>query len=246
MRDERSAVVAFVDLGPLTDAAHLQAAAAAAVGVRETAGTALQDILHAHLSERAMVLFLDNCEHMLPACAEFTERLLTTCPALRMVMTSRATLSAGPRRKLWSAWNRSRVPIDRMIRMPGDQDSMILESEAVQLFMDRAASACPDWMLTPNALQAAARICERVDGLPLAIEIAAAQTRLLTIEQIASALEDRLELLSMARAGGVARHRTIRATLDWSFQILGPAEQALFCRLSLFAGGWTLPGCRRQ
>jgi len=224
----------LVDLAPLADPALVPPAVAAAVGVREEAGRPLVATLTDGLRPKRLLLLLDNCEHLVDACAALAEALLRACPHLRVLATSREPLgSAGE-----TAW---RVP---PLAVPGAGRPPPLERltqyEAVRLFVDRARAVQPAFRVTDATAPALARLCHRLDGLPLALELAAARVRVLPVEQLLARLEDRFRLLTGGSRTALPRHRTLRAAVDWSYDLLDAPERALFARLSVFAGGWTL------
>ncbi len=176
--------------------------------------------LAAFLARRRVLLVLDNCEHLIDACAALADGLLRACPSLCVLATSREPL---------------RVPGEVAWRVPS-----MAASEAVRLFEDRAQSAQPGFALTERNAGAVDEICRRLDGIPLAIELAAAQVRALPVEQIAARLGDRFRLLTGGARTALPRQQTLRATIDWSYALLSEPERALFARLSVFAGGLTL------
>lgn len=183
-------------------------------------GSAFQ-LVSAWLSTRAALLVLDNCEHLADACANFADELLRVAgPALRIVTTSREALAV---------LGETQVPVPPLE-----------ESDAARLFVDRALRAAPDVPLSADDPQVL-RICERLDGLPLAIELAAARIKTLSTDDLAARLDDRFGLLTTAPRTAEVRHRTLRATIDWSHELLTAPQQALFRRLAVFRGGWTLP-----
>ena len=234
----------FVDLAPLADGALVPQAVAAAVGVREVPGQPLAGVLAGALRERALLLVLDNCEHLLDACALLVEALLRAGPRLRVLATSREPLRAAG-----EAVYRVpplAVPAAPPATAPADAPQapavpeLVASYPAVRLFVERARAVRPDFAVTPENAAAVAHICRQLDGLPLAIELAAARVRVLTPQQMAARLEDRLTLLTGGARTAGWRQQTLRATLDWSHSLLSPPEQALLRRLSVFAGGWTL------
>ena len=177
---------------------------------------------------------LDNCEHLIAACAELVEALLREAPALRILATSREALGV-------SGETVCRVP---SLSLPertgvGPVDALV-DSEATQLFIERAGAVDPAFTPTPDNADAIARICRRLDGIPLAIELAAARVVVLSPEQIEARLQDRFRLLTGGARTAVARQRTLEATVDWSYQLLSDVERQLFSRLSVFPAAWTL------
>jgi predicted ATPase/DNA-binding CsgD family transcriptional regulator/DNA-binding XRE family transcriptional regulator len=224
----------FVDLAPLTAAALVPGAVLAALGLTEAPGRSAAAAVSAHLGGRSGLLLLDNCEHLIAACASMAEELLGACPGLRVLATSREPLGA-PGELVW------RVP---SLPAPGPDEppdpGRLAAYPAVRLFVERAAAAEPTFDLTVGNAAAVARVCRRLDGIPLALEMAAARVRVLTPEQIAARLDDRFELLTGGSRTAPTRQQTLRAALDWSHDLLAEPERALLRRLGVFVGGWTL------
>ena len=224
----------LVELAALTDPALLPAAAVAAIGIEELAGWSVLQRLIEHLRNRTALLVLDNCEHMLGASAELADELLRSCPLLTVLGTSRAPLGV-PGETTW------RVPSMSFPDLPAREPIEVLkQSDAVRLFIDRAMQVRPEFQVTADNAPAIAQLCHDVDGIPLAIELAAARVRMLAPEQIAGALGGRFQLLTGGSRTAVSRHRTLEASIDWSYLLLSERERSLFRRLSVFAGGWTL------
>jgi len=226
--------VRLMELEALADAALVPQAIASALGVREQPGRPLLEALVAFVEDRSLLLVLDNCEHLVEACAELAERLLRACPRLAILATSRETLGVAGE----TSW---RVP---SLSLPDPRNPPPLERlhgyEAVRLFAERARSARPSFEVTERNAPAVVQVCRELDGIPLAIELAAARVRGLSVEQIARRLGDRFELLSAGSRTAVPRHRTLRSLIDWSYELLSAPEQILLGRLSVFVGGWTL------
>lgn len=224
----------WVALARLEDATLLPAAVLGALGLREVPGRSLLDTLVEHLRARRALVVLDNCEHLLAACAELVDALLRGCPSLTILATSRAPLG-GSGEFTW------RVPsMSLPTEAPCEPIRSLRPSDAVALFIDRAAQVHPNFAITAANAPAVAQICHDLDGIPLAIELAAARVRMLTPEQIALALSDRFHLLTGGARTAIPRHRTLEASIDWSYELLGDCERTLLRRLSVFAGGWTL------
>lgn len=224
----------WVELAQLPDAALLPAAVIRAIGLRELPGQGPLDTLVAYLRARRALLVLDNCEHLLRACAQLADALLRGCPSLTVLATSRAPLGV-PGETAWRVPSMS-LPADAY-REPVEA---LLASDAGRLFADRAAQVRPDFRLTPANAPAIVRICQELDGIPLAIELAAARMRMLTAQQIADRLGDHFALLTGASRTAAPRQQTLRASIDWSYELLSHGERILLERLSIFTGGWTL------
>jgi predicted ATPase/DNA-binding NarL/FixJ family response regulator len=216
----------YVELADLTSPELVVARVASVVGVAEEKGRPLVDTLADALRPRTMVLALDNCEHLLEACARLCRRLLTAAPDLRLLATSREPL---------------RVAGETIWQVPplGVASADGAAPEAVRLFMERAGAIAPGFTLTPDNADAVAAICRSLDGIPLAIELAAARVRALSVEQIRMRIADRFALLTTGDRAAAPRQQTLRAAIDWSHDLLTGREQALLRRLSVFAG-WSL------
>jgi non-specific serine/threonine protein kinase len=227
----------LVELGALADPTLVPEAVAVAVGVRGEPGRPLPALLADALRPEPRLLVLDNCEHLVGACAALADALLRACPRLRVLATSREPLGLAGE----TVWPVPPLPV------PGEAAAgappalgELTRYAGVHLFADRAAAVRPGFALTAENAAAVAEICRRLDGLPLAIELAAARTRVLPPRQLLGRLEDRFRLLSGGSRTALARHRTLQAAVAWSYNLLGERERRLFERLSVFAGGWTL------
>ena len=222
----------FVDLAAVADGESLPQAAAAALGVREVPGQAIVETVLDHLRDRSILLVLDNCEHVVNAAAQLADGMLRTCPRVRILATSREPLRVGGE----VTW---RVP---SLSLPASGASLAdaMRSEAARLFVERAQAAVPDLTLAAADLPALEEICRRLDGIPLAIELAAASVRAFSLSDIAVRLDDRFRLLTGGSRTAMPRQQTLRATVDWSYALLSEPERAVLRRLSVFAGGWTL------
>ena len=229
---EDAVPVAWVELAPLSAAELVPRQIAAALGIQEGSRPAV-DALRELLRERRLLLVLDNCEHLVDACARLVELLLRGAPGLRVLATSREALGVAGERA-WLVPPLS-LPDDRHV-LPDE----VAGAPAVRLFVERAREIAPGFALTEANAAAVARICRRLDGIPLAIELAAARVRVLTPEQIAERLGDAFRLLAGGRRTAVPRQQTLRATMDWSYGLLSGPERRLLERLSVFAGGATL------
>jgi non-specific serine/threonine protein kinase len=229
----------LVELAPLAEPVLVLHAVAATLGVREEPQRPLDRAVIAALWKKTTLLILDSCEHLIAACADVARLLLSGCPHLRILATSQEPLGIDGERTLrvpslglpdWQALPAARI--DRVIALR--------ETEAVRLFCERATAALATFELTPDSASMVATVCERLDGMPLAIELAAARVKLLGIEQIAARLDDRFRLLTGGSRAALPRHRTLRAAIEWSDALLSVAERALLRRLAVFTGGWSL------
>ena len=218
----------FADLAALAAPDLCTRALADALGVRQEAGHPLVETVAAHLRRQPATVLLDNCEHVISAAAELATALLQACPALRIVATSRIPLDL-PGELVWA------VP---RLTLPRPEAVSVMESDASRLFLDRARLVSRDLQVDPVTAPQIAAICAALDGLPLAIELAAGQAGVLSLGAIHSGLNDHLNLLSV-EARIEARHPTLRAAVDWSYQRLAPADQALFESLAVFTGGFS-------
>ncbi|MDF2703285.1 MAG: transcriptional regulator, LuxR family, partial [Rubrobacteraceae bacterium] len=224
----------LVELAPLSDPALVPQAVAQALGVRDQPGRPLTETLADSLGSEQLLLVLDNCEHLIEATARFVETMLTRCPDLHILATSREPLNVGGEAN-WSVPSLS-VPEEGRL-LPAEDPARY---EAVRLFVERAEAILPDFALTDRNAPQVTRVCRRLGGIPLAIELAAARVKVLSVEQIAGRLDDCFGLLTAGSRTALPRQRTLRATIDWSHALLGQEEQTLFRRLSVFAGGSTL------
>jgi predicted ATPase/DNA-binding CsgD family transcriptional regulator len=224
----------LVEFAPLSDPELVPQATASSLVVRETPGRALTETLVDYLKPRHVLLILDNCEHLIAHCAQLAETLLRACPKLHILATSREPLRIAGE-LLWLVPPLS-LPNPQRLR-PTEN---LLRYEAVQLFAERAKTVLPTFEVSQDHAAALAQLCRRLDGLPLAIELAAARVRVLSLEQIANRLDDSLRLLVGGSRTAPTRHQTLKATLDWSHDLLPEQEQVMFRRLAVFAGGWSL------
>ena len=224
----------MVELAPLSEPGLVAQEVAGVLGVTERPGEPPADTLVDFLGDKDMLLVLDNCEHLIEAAARLAEYLLHSCPRLRILATSREPLGIAGE-VVWQVVPLSLPDMDRPASVEG-----LMRYEALRLFVDRARLRLPDFELTQQNADAVARVCRKLGGIPLAIELATARMGALAVEQVAQRLEVSLDVLKGASRTTAARQRTLRATLDWSHDLLSEAERALFRRLSVFAGGWTL------
>ena len=231
--DSFSSGVTWVDLSLLADAALVPATIGTALGINFTPGSPAEDDLIRHLRPSQSLLLLDNCECVLANAADLVGVLLEQCPALQVLVTSRAPLRLRGERIL---------PVEPLPLPRGDVSSLetLSQNEAICLFVDRARAARPSFSLTKTNAPAVAAVCRKLDGLPLAIELAAARTTILSPEALLAQMSDRLRLLGGGARDLPTRQQTIRNTIAWSYDLLDPEQQALFRRLSIFVGGFTI------
>lgn len=229
----------LVELAPLTEAELVPQTVAAALRVREEPGRSLQETLLAFLRDKHLLLILDNCEHLLDATARLADAIGRQCPRVHVVATSREPLAIQGEQVY-------RVP-SLSTPDPKRKESLhaLGQYEAVRLFIDRALLAQPSFQVTNENAPAVAQICHRLDGIPLALELAAARVRAMPVETIAARLDDRFRLLTGGSRTALPRQQTLRATIDWSYGLLDEKEKTLLRRLSVFAGGWTLEAAER-
>ncbi|GAC1327210.1 MAG: hypothetical protein NVSMB22_18640 [Chloroflexota bacterium] len=226
--------IAVVELAPVADQAFIGQVIAQAIGLVGNARSSTDVSLVLALKESEMLLVLDNCEHLIEGCASLVESLLKACPGLRILTTSREPLGV-PGEVTYSV-----PPLTVPSLEPVPVASHLERFGAVRLFVDRAAAAIPGFTLDDDNAPAVVRLCSRLDGLPLAIELAAARTRSVSLDDILDRLDNRFVLLSRGARTAAPRHQTLRATIDWSHELLTEDERTLFRRLAVFAGGWTL------
>jgi predicted ATPase/class 3 adenylate cyclase len=211
----------YVDLAPITDPDLVPVTVIRALGLPDQRGRSTMDTLLRFVGDRLMLVVLDNCEHLLDACAELVVALLGACPAVTLIATSREPIGVAGE----VSW---RVP------------SLSLADEAIELFTDRARQVRSDFLLTDDNTPTAEEICRRLDGVPLAIELAAARVRVLSLTEIRDSLHDRFRLLTGGARTAVRRQQTLRASVDWSHALLTDPERVLFARLAVFMGGFDL------
>ena len=223
----------FVELAPVEETTLVWRTLATALGVPEEPGRAPADVVVEALARSRLLVVLDNCEHLLEAARDVAGTLLEDCPGVQLLSTSREPLG-DPAETVW--------PIPEL-SSPGNEEAdveALLSHDAVRLFMDRGARALPGYRPDERDARAAARVCHRLDGMPLAIELAAARLNVLSVEQIEERLADRFRLLTRGRSSAPARHRTLRAAVDWSYDLLSEAEQTAMGQCSIFAGGFDI------
>jgi len=232
-----AAGVWLVELAPLADPALVPHTVAATLGVREQPGRRILDVLRDFVRAKSLLLILDNCEHLIEACAQLAEALLRAAPDLRILASSREAFGIAGE----TTYRVPSLPLPDGARLgqPRAMDTLA-RNDCVRLFAERAAVTHPAFHLTTTNTPAIAEIGRRLDGIPLAIELAAARTRVLPPEQIAAGLDDRFRLLTGGSRTALPRHRTLLALIEWSHELLNEPERALLRRLSVFAGGWSL------
>lgn len=231
---DAGAAVAWVELAALADADALLPHVGLMLGARADVGTSPMHALVAQLQDRDVVLVLDNCEHLVDASAQLVDRLLRGCPRLRIIATSREALGVTGERS-WLVPTLSLPAVTEGVTV-----EQALATGAVRLFVERARDVLPGFSLTPANVEQVTQVCRRLDGLPLAIELAAARSSVLTPAQLAARLDDRFALLTSGSRSAAPRQRTLRGAVDWSYELLADDERLLLARLSIFAGGFTL------
>jgi non-specific serine/threonine protein kinase len=224
----------FVDLASLSEPSFVHQTVASAIGVREESGRSILKTLTDYLERKNLLLVLDNCEHLINACAQLADGLLRTSKSLHILATSRESLRIAGE----SVFRVPSLALPDAQRLPAAE--RLSEYEAIQLFIDRACSVRPGFALTAQNAQVLAQVCIRLDGIPLAIELAASRVTVLSVDQIHARLNDQLNLLTGGSRTALPRQQTLRAATDWSYNLLSPAEKTLFHRLAVFSGGWTL------
>jgi predicted ATPase len=222
----------LVELAPVSPGESVLPTVAAAMGIRDEPGRSIEETLLIALRARNLLIILDNCEHLLEGCAAAVDLILRNCPEVSILATSREPLAIDGERIY-------RVP---SMSLPTDSDdlSLIFRSEAVRLFVERVNAHNPAFMLDDLNGQQVARICQRLDGIPLAIELAAARLRSLSIAELEARLHDRFRVLSSGGRATLPRHRTLRALVDWSYDLLIETERSVLREISVFSGGISL------
>ncbi len=228
----------FIDLAPISNPAQLSRQVMNVLGIREEAGFTTDQTLIYTLQDKNLLLIFDNCEHIIKEVAQLVEAVLHNATQLRILTTSREKLGLSGE-IIWS------IP---PLSLPDLKEAKTLENilnfEAIRLFQDRAMAVVPDFTITGENVDSVVQICTRLDGLPLAIELAAARVRILSVQEIASRLDDRFSLLVGSR-NALPRQQTLRALVDWSYNLLSEKERTLLRRLSVFSGGWTLDAAEK-
>jgi len=227
----------WLELAPQSDPLLIESALATTVGVRPLPGQTPLDAVVLQLTAHRALVLLDNCEHVLEPCGRLVEALLRGCPEVTVVATSREPLGVGGE-TTWRVPSLSLPPE----RAPGAAQSLG-HSDAARLFLERAVKVRPNFAVTDDSAPCVARICRDLDGIPLAIELAAARVRVLPIDRIAAGLADRFHLLTGGARGALPRLQTLRGSVDWSHALLDARERGLLRRLGVFQGGFTLEAC---
>lgn len=223
----------LVELAPLSDARLVPQAVASVLGLIEQPGTpVIQDVMK-YVSGRRMLVILDNCEHLRHACAQVAQELLQAGPDVKVLASSREPLHVAGE-AIFAVSSLAVPEIGRAMPLEA------LATEAVSLFVDRAAAANPAFRLTKSNAEAVGDVCTRLEGIPLAVELAAARIRVMSVDAIAQRLNDRFRLLKGGDPTALPRQQTLRATIDWSYELLTAQERVVFQRLAVFSGGWTL------
>ncbi|HTP98960.1 MAG TPA: tetratricopeptide repeat protein [Casimicrobiaceae bacterium] len=222
----------LIELAPVSDGALVPQAVATVLGVKEEAGRPVAEALSRFVADRQLMLVLDNCEHVVEACARLAGDLLRAGPGLRILATSREPLRIAGE----MSYSMSPLAVAESI----DEANDLPTSDAARLFADRAAAAQPGFRVTRENARAVRAICERLAGIPLAIELAAARLRSMTVDMIDARLGDRFKLLTSGDPSALPRHQTLRASMDWSYDLLTESERSLLPRLAVFAGGFEL------
>jgi non-specific serine/threonine protein kinase len=226
----------FVELAPLVDPGLLSQTIAAVLGIVEQSDEPILSTVLRVLRDQHVLLILDNCEHLIDACARVSEVVLRSCPGVRILATSREALGIGGE-LAWSLRSLALPPADWLSTHLSGDLALLGDFAAVQLFVERARAVDPSFQLSRLNASPVIQICRRVDGIPLAIELAAARVKVFSVERIAGRLDDLFRLLTGGSRTALPRQQTLRATIDWSYDLLGERERRLFCRLSVFVGG---------
>jgi len=224
----------LVELAPIADPQLVAQAVASVLGVKEEAGHPVTEALERYVKDRQLLIILDNCEHVVHACAELAQQLLQSGPRLKVLASSREHLHAA---------GETTYPVPALA-VPDPSTTIapnaLTQYESVRLLVDRAVAAQPAFQVTEQNALSISKICRRLDGIPLAIELAAARVRAMSVDNIAARLNDRFNLLTAGARTALPRQQTLRALIDWSYDLLTEKERILFRRLAVFAGGWTL------
>ncbi len=222
----------LVELAPLTDGSLIPQTIASIFGLRELPNLPILTIVTDYLRAKQLLLILDNCEHLVEACAKLIDHLLRSCPQLKLIATSREALDIAGETVY-------RVPSLSLPNQVQVTREAVMGFESVQLFVERASAVNPKFSLTHENASDVAQICRRLDGIPLALELAAARSSVFSPKEIVARLDDRFRLLTGGSRTALERHQTLCALIDWSYDLLSSEEQTLLRQLSVFAGGWT-------
>ena len=224
----------LVDLAPILDPLLVSRTTAVTIGLREEPQRPVIDVLCDFLAEKNLLLIVDNCEHLVDACAHMAEKILQHAPNVRIVATSREALGITGE----VTYRVRSLELPNLKHLP--PAGLLSRYEAIALFIDRATAADSTFRLMDGTAPTLAQICSRLDGIPLAIELAAAKLGVLSLSQISERLDDRFRLLTGGSRTAAPQHQTLQAAIDWSYDLLSPSEQTLFRRLAVFVNGWTL------
>lgn len=226
----------FLELAPITDPALVPSALAKLLGLRESSESkqSINDLICNYLQSRKVLLILDNCEHLIDACAHLVDQVLRKCKQVKVLASSREALGVAGE----MAWHVPSLSLPDQDHLPSPEQ--LSQYAAVRLFIDRATLIQPHFQVSKENAPAIAQVCARLDGIPLALELAAARVNVLSIEQISKRLDDRFRLLTGGSRTALPRQQTLRAMIDWSYNLLSEQESLLFRRLSVFVGGWSL------
>jgi len=234
MIDDFTNGVFIAELASVSDPSFILQTLAVSLGVKEEQGISLKDTLTAYLKNMELLIILDNCEHLISECANLTELLLSKCSGLKILTTSREALNCMGEQTF-------RIPsLSHPDTSTENSPEKLSQYESVRLFIERAMSVNPNFRVNNENAPALAEICSRLDGIPLTIELAAARTNVLPLEKIHERLDDRFKLLSGGRRTALPRQQTLKAMIDWSYDLLPQSEKKLWHRISVFNGGWNL------
>ncbi|MFZ1321261.1 MAG: NB-ARC domain-containing protein [Ignavibacteria bacterium] len=229
----------LIELAPISDPELIAQTIANSLGINEQPDQNTIDTLYNYLKDKELLLILDNCEHLVTACAEITEKLLQHCPKLKIIATSREAFRCEGEHT-YNVTSLTHPDPNKEI-----SSVELSQFEAVKLFIERALEVNPGFKVNNENAPALAQICYQLDGIPFAIELAAARTKVLPVEKICEKLADRFKLLTGGRRTDIPGHQTLRAMIDWSYDLLSEKEKILLQRLSVFSGGWTLEAAER-
>jgi predicted ATPase len=234
MIDDFANGVWIVELATLTEPSYLPKSLMKVLGVKEEPDRIPEETLCNYLKDKQTLIILDNCEHLVDECAKLSENLLNNCRKLKIIATSREALLCNGEQV------HQVLPLSHPDLTEEISYEKLMQYEAVSLFIERALAVNPDFRIDNNSAPALAQICFQLDGIPLAIELAAARTKVLSVEKIYQRLNDRFNLLTGGKRTSLPRQQTLKALIDWSYDLLTEKEKILWRRLSVFRGGWTL------